>query len=90
MVRLALSILLTPLLSMGCSSEPKVVTVVQRVYPAGPPPGACEPQPTPDVAGMMDYKERGLVYAAAAALAQAQLRRCDIWIKGWKAEAAKP
>lgn len=89
MVKPVSSILLTLMLLTACSDKPAVVTAIQRVYPAGPPPGACEPQPTPDVATLMDWKERALAYAAAAALAQAQLRRCDVWIRGWQAEASK-
>ena len=92
MVRLVGLILLTLTLLTGCSdSKPAVVTAVQRVYPAGPPPGACEPQPAPETTGINDWQARALIYAASAANALGQLRRCDQWIKGWKAEeGAKP
>jgi hypothetical protein len=94
MARLALLILLTLTLSTGCSDDaPKVVTKVERVYPAGPPPGACEPQPAPETTGINDWQARALIYAASAANALGQLRRCALWIAGWKAEeagAAKP
>jgi hypothetical protein len=88
MVRLVLSTLLTLTLSTGCSDDPKVVTRIERVYPAGPPPGACEPQPAPETTGINDYRERAAIYAASAANALGQLRRCDAWIKGWRAEEA--
>ncbi len=71
----------------GCSS-PKVVTEIQRVYPAGPPAGACEPQPSPNVAGVTDWRLRGAIYAESAANALGQLARCGVWIKGWKADEA--
>ncbi|MBX3502782.1 MAG: hypothetical protein KF889_25335 [Alphaproteobacteria bacterium] len=80
------AILMAALLLAACSKPPEVVTKIERVYPAGPPPGACEPQPAPNVEGMVDWRERAVVYAAAAAAAQGQLRRCDQWIKGWQAE----
>lgn len=86
MVRLALSTLLMLTLSTGCSGDPKVVTAVQRAYPAGPPAGACEPQPAPETTGINDWQARALIYAASAANALGQLRRCDVWIKGWQAE----
>lgn len=88
MGKLALSTLLILTLSTGCSADPKVVTAVQRVYPAGPPAGACEPQPAPETTGINDWQARALIYAASAANALGQLRRCDAWIKGWKAEEA--
>lgn len=88
MVRLALLILLTLTLSTGCSDSPKVVTAVERVWPAGPPAGACEPQPAPETVGVNDWQTRAVIYAAAAANAQGQLRRCDAWIRGWKADEA--
>jgi hypothetical protein len=73
---------------IGCSADPAVVTKIERVYPAGPPAGACEPQPSPAVEGVVDWRERAVIYAAAAATAQGQLRRCDLWIKGWQGEQA--
>lgn len=85
MARLAPSILLILTLSTACSDE-KVVTKVERVWPAGPPAGACEPQPSPNVAGVTDWRMRGLIYAETAANALGQLARCDAWIKGWKAD----
>lgn len=88
MVTRALSILTMLLLSTACSSDPEVVTKIERVYPDGPPVGACEPQRAPSVEGLTDWRERAVVYAAAAATAQQQLRRCDQWIRGWKDEAA--
>lgn len=71
----------------SCSDE-KVVMRVERVWPSGPPVGACEPQPTPPVAGVLDWKLRGLIYAGVAAEALKQLALCDQWIKGWKADEA--
>lgn len=87
MTRAVLAALALSLAACG-DPTPKVVTKIERVWPAGPPAGACETQPTPDTAGLMDWKKRAVIYAGAAAIAIEQLALCDQWIRGWKADEA--
>ncbi len=83
------AVLVAALALSACGDDkPKVVTATVRIYPAGPPAGACEPQPAPETTGINDWQTRATIYAASAAAALGQLRRCDQWIKGWRAEEA--